>query len=241
VTVPAELSDFAALLKGLIAADGLTISRDPATLALKLWVIGPWGSLGTLYTPIIFCDVSAYTWDNGLAIGGWHHYAGGPDAYRGSLEIDPVDGDVRVHRNLQAFGTISASGGFTLPWTDWTPTVTQSGAVTATVTMARYARVGNVVHVEAYLAITGAGTTANSITIGNLPVNVANPAAWRVVGAGSVVDVSVGPYSGSVVATGAATLAFVISGAGNGYLGAGPAFALANGDIISFSATYEAA
>src|SRR5512138_2983596 len=57
-------------------------------------------------------------------------------------------------------------------WAAWTPTVTQSGAVTVTVTYARYCLVGKVCHVQARLAVTGSGTETNAIVIGGQPAAI---------------------------------------------------------------------
>lgn len=57
----------------------------------------------------------------------------------------------------------------------WTTAVTQLGAVTHSVNLANYSKVGRMVTAEFYLVMTGAGTGANLITI-NLPVTA--DAAW---------------------------------------------------------------
>jgi hypothetical protein len=57
-------------------------------------------------------------------------------------------------------------------WTSWTPTVTQAGSITKTVTYARYIKLGRLVIAQAYLAITGAGSSATAVTV-SLPVTAA--------------------------------------------------------------------
>lgn len=127
-------------------------------------------------------------------------------------------------------------------WVDWTPTVTQSIAVTATVTYARYELRGNTVNVSVRLDITSAGVIANVIIIGGVPtaISPANVGSMNVIGNGVVWDVSVARYQGSLIAVGVSDWRFQASGNSN-YIGITPSFALASGDIISFKATYERA
>ncbi len=126
-------------------------------------------------------------------------------------------------------------------WQSWTPSLTQSGAVAATVTRARYRRVGNRVDLDVDLAVTAAGTGAQIISIGNLPVAIVGASAWKATGAALIVDTGTGLYNATVVAYSATTLYFSATGAGNNYVGQAPNFALANGDFISFQASYEIA
>jgi hypothetical protein len=74
--------------------------------------------------------------------------------------------------------------------TSWTPAIVQSGAVTCTVTNARYQRVGRWVSGWFDLAVTGAGSAANAVTI-SLPVTaaVASTIPWGVV---TLIDSSAG-------------------------------------------------
>lgn len=127
-------------------------------------------------------------------------------------------------------------------WVDWTPTVTQLGAVTATVIYARYELSGNTVNAQMRLDITSAGTIANAIIIGGVPaaISPANVGSINVIGNGIVHDISTVVYEGSLVAVGASDWRFLVSGVNN-YIGITPSFALASGDAISFQATYERA
>lgn len=54
-------------------------------------------------------------------------------------------------------------------WTDWTPVLTQLTTVAATVTYAKYARIGRTIHFYLALSVTGSGVSNNSIRI-SLPV-----------------------------------------------------------------------
>ena len=128
-------------------------------------------------------------------------------------------------------------------WRDWTPTVTQSGAVTVTVTEAKYCLVGKVCHIYAKLAVTGTGTGANAIVVGATPV-AAQPAVaageGMVHGQAWVQDAGAANYYGLAVNSSGANWIFPDTNTRE-YIGVDPNFALANGDKIFFSATYRVA
>ena len=128
-------------------------------------------------------------------------------------------------------------------WTTWTPTLTQSGAVTVTVTHAVYGRWGRLIIVNFRLAVTGTGTAANAVTV-SLPVTAAR--ANMMVGSGTVFDTSAGlSYSGAVFLPSTTTMDFRQHGSGttiDNRLGvAGFTAALASGDVIDGFLMYEAA
>lgn len=130
-------------------------------------------------------------------------------------------------------------------WTSYTPVLTQSGAVTKTVTYARYTQIGKTVHVEITLAVTGAGSANNAVTV-SLPVTAAS-ASSQPIGSGYIVDASaVANYPGVVTmnATTTATFLDATQPTGAVRLGqTGSAFsaAFASGDSVGLFATYEAA
>ena len=129
-------------------------------------------------------------------------------------------------------------------WINWTPTITQSVSVTATINQARYTIIGNTVHVYAEVTATSAGTAGNAITIGGFP-SVITPFTFYVadispLGTASVLDQGVGTYAGMLVAL-SDTAWHLWSPATNNNIGANPSFALANTDIIVWNATYELA
>lgn len=129
-------------------------------------------------------------------------------------------------------------------WTAYTPTLTQSATVTKTVTYAKYQRVGRLIVVQGNLAVTGAGTAANAVTVG-LPVTAA-VGGFMVVGSGYIQDASAGAvnYSGIAVLASTTTMVFANAqgAATNGLLGVGGfAAALAAGDVVTYAATYESA
>lgn len=127
-------------------------------------------------------------------------------------------------------------------WTTYVPTLTQSGAVTKTVTRASYVRIGRTIIATGVLSVTGTGTSANVITV-SLPVTAAS--AGDVVGSGGVYD-----FDGNVAYNGIATLRTTTTvqfqlgnGAVNNYIGGtggGFTAALASGDAVYWSITYEA-
>lgn len=129
------------------------------------------------------------------------------------------------------------------PWRTWTPTVTQSGSVTVTVTYARYVVLAQTVIVQARLAVTGSGTGGNDIVIAGIPAAIA-PANYdagsgvAVVGTAVVLDNGTGFYQGALVAVGANDLRIQCHGETD-RLGTGPSFALASGDAISFQGCWE--
>ena len=128
-------------------------------------------------------------------------------------------------------------------WTTWTPTVTQSGAVTVTVTHAVYGRWGRLIIANFRLAVTGTGTAANAVTV-SLPVTAAR--ANMMVGTGSLFDTSASlGYSGNVFLPSATTMDYRQQGTGtatDNRLGvAGFTAALASGDGLDGFLMYEAA
>lgn len=127
-------------------------------------------------------------------------------------------------------------------WSSWTPTVTQSGSVTVTVTRARFARYGRKIEFYALLSVTGSGTAANEVLM-SLPVT-ASTSAYVINGAGYIVDASATTqYPGIAFLKTTTTVGLVPSNVtGIGLLGAlGFTAGLASGDTIQISGTYEAA
>lgn len=123
---------------------------------------------------------------------------------------------------------------------DWTPTVTQLGAVAVTVTFARYFIVGEVAIVQVRLVATAAGTAGNAIVIAGQPA-VIQPvnAGTSVIGSAMVLDQGTAFYAGALVAIGVTDWEIMLGDGRGAYLGASPSFALANTDVITFQAAYE--
>ena len=118
-------------------------------------------------------------------------------------------------------------------WIDWTPTVKQSGAVTVTITEAKYNVTQSDVRIYCRLTVTGSGTAANQIRVSGFPAAirpVPGPAPWPL-GVGIVLDTGTGNYYGTPIVATATEIAIVYSITG-GIIGVSPNFALANGDFI---------
>jgi hypothetical protein len=127
-------------------------------------------------------------------------------------------------------------------WTGYTPTLTQSGAVTKTVTYAKYTQIGKTIISTGILACTGAGT-ANAIVTVSLPVTAAT-GAQRPIGSGHVWDGG-GNIPGICELQSTTTLAFMDStqkvNALLGQTGTAFAIALASGMLVGWDVHYEAA
>jgi hypothetical protein len=127
-------------------------------------------------------------------------------------------------------------------WTTWTPVVTQSGAVAVTVNRAVYARYGRTIHWKCQLTVTGTGTASQPIYV-SVPVTGA-AATDSHNGSGYLFDTSAATFYPCVVVAASTTTTQMLGTAGtNPTLGAGGGFtaALAAGDQILLSGTYEAA
>lgn len=125
-------------------------------------------------------------------------------------------------------------------WTSWTPTVTQSGSVTATITQAIYQLDGEVCTINVRIAITGAGTTNNAIVIGGQPAAIQASANQTIIGMMQILDAGTAHYVGSLYVNGATDWRSIRDG-GTTFVGADPNFALANGDFIFIWGTYRVA
>lgn len=155
-----------------------------------------------------------------------------------SVIIEALDASALVATDANK---VLTSGG-AIAWTDWTPSVTQSGSVAVAVNNARYVLVSNVAHVAARLTVTGSGTAGSAINIGGIPTAITPKYSGTVVtvGTGAVTDASESTtYVGIVIS--------IASGfqlrdtATQGYIGANPSFGLASDDVLAFNATYEVA
>lgn len=125
-------------------------------------------------------------------------------------------------------------------WTNYTPTLTQSVAVTKTVTRGTYQRVGRIIIANFNLSVTSAGTVSNAVLVG-LPV--AADATGGASGFGWIFDASAATrYAGAYgVAGGGVTVEFVGDWSAANVFGVVPAVALASGDLIAGTVIYESA
>lgn len=131
--------------------------------------------------------------------------------------------------------------------TTWTPTVTQGGAVTITVTNASYVRLGRALIGRVTLLVTGGAGAANNFISVSTPVTVVS--GGEVVypcGSGIVFDASANLYYPMVALT-ASTTSFrlldttIASNVYGGQTGSTFAAALVNTDKIAFDFFVEAA
>lgn len=128
--------------------------------------------------------------------------------------------------------------GFFTAWTDWTPTVDQGGAVAATVTWAKYKVVNGIKFVEVRLTVTGAGSAGSVIKIGGQPAAIQSTTTGIVPGQVIITDTGTAYYVGNIRVQGATEWRFIAHNSGS-EMGATPNFALANTDLIEFSAVYS--
>lgn len=126
-------------------------------------------------------------------------------------------------------------------WTNWTPTFTQTATITKT-TLGRYCAFGKIGMIQVRLDATSAGTSGAQIQVGNIPSGIAPlNNVDMAVGSYLFYDASANTYyMGSVLTiSGGATLYF--GSDANLSLGATPAFAVASGDVFTFTASWEIA
>lgn len=150
-----------------------------------------------------------------------------------------VAGDVVTAADVTTY--LSGEGG---AWSTWTPAITQSGAVTATVNHAVYGRWGRLIVASFRLTVTGAGTSSNAVAI-SLPVTAARSIGS--VGTGLIFDTSASlSYTGQCDIASTTTIQYSPQGVGVspnslGATGSGFTAALAVGDVLTGFLTYEAA
>ena len=139
----------------------------------------------------------------------------------------------------------TATGQLGGAWSTYTPTLTQSGTVTATVDRAVWTRIGKTIHFMVALTVTGTGTANNKITV-SLPATAAS-SLRMIPGGGYINDSSVTTNhpgltfldSTTVVVlfnsfTTTSSLQYALGGTGSGFTAA-----LASGDTVQVSGTYE--
>lgn len=124
---------------------------------------------------------------------------------------------------------------------NWSPTITQTGSVTRTVTYGRYWQTGKRVHATCYLSVTGSGSGTASILL-SLPVTSVSMGAFQALGSGWINDASGSVHWDGTVCFNSTTSCGLRTKGDVGFVGAtATAFNLASGDIISFTLDYEAA
>lgn len=155
-----------------------------------------------------------------------------------------VAGDVLTAAQLNAELRDALLGAFPagIAWTSYTPTLTQSAAVTKTVTYAKYIQIGKTVIAEINLTCTGTGTAANTVLVGLPPVAAASP-NFTPVGTGYIFDSSVNLIYRAIIDHFSGTFRFLATtSTASAALGADTfTAALASGDEVKLSIAYEAA
>lgn len=130
-------------------------------------------------------------------------------------------------------------------WTTWTPTLTQSGAVTYSATYSTYTRIGTTVIANCQLQVTGGAPVANNAVTVTLPVTAVSANAGG--GNGFVRDSSASQIAAGVANIESTTTATLIDATQVtnalrlGVTSAAFAAALASGDLVRFTIIYEAA
>jgi hypothetical protein len=147
-----------------------------------------------------------------------------------------------IRDNLNAWFPLASGSG--VAWTAYTPTLTQTGTVTKTVTKARYTQIGKTVIGEVVLAVTGSGTGNSAITV-SLPVTAAS-ANNQSCGTGFIFDSSASlNYPAMAYLSSTSVLSLMDSTfptlVASGQSGAAFSVALASPDSVNVSFFYEAA
>ena len=124
-------------------------------------------------------------------------------------------------------------------WETWTPVVSQPGAITHTLTFARYTRIQKLVVATFSVAITGAGTAGNALSI-SLPITANTTTNAH--GSGFLYDASTTVmYNGTFYNVTTSAAWFLGDWASGGVWGTTPVLGVANGDVWRGTFIYEAA
>jgi hypothetical protein len=162
-----------------------------------------------------------------------------PNTATAGTTITAANHNTYIRDNLKALLPLDI-----VAFTSYTPTLTQSSAVTKTVTYAKYQQFGKFVICNVVLTASGAGTGNAKVTV-SLPVTAA--ANQQAIGSGFIVDASVPNNNpGIAILDSTTTVAFVDATQATGAVrlgqtGAVFSAALASSDVVSFCISYEAA
>lgn len=144
--------------------------------------------------------------------------------------------------NQDAVDNLTELAPFFGAWTSWTPAVFQNGARTSTNTASRFLKVGRLVVATSRLTITQAGSAGNIISC-TLPSAPQATSGDFPIGTFIYFATSGTRYVGSVLINSSfgASPGVIFHVYANNALGNTPNIATANGDILNFHLTYEAA
>jgi len=124
-------------------------------------------------------------------------------------------------------------------WESYTPTLTQTGTVTKTVTYAKFCQINKLIVCNVRLDVTGAGTATSAVVIG-LPITASQSSNLRI-GTSTFFDSSAGiTYNAAVQLVSSTTVSLLADGGPN-FVGVLPNVALAASDQLTLSIQYEAA
>jgi hypothetical protein len=127
------------------------------------------------------------------------------------------------------------------PFTTFTPTLDQGGAVACSAAIGRSMRIGPLIIATVHLVASAAGAAGNSIAVGGLPTAGATANGGGLV-FGSF-NRSLPPNPSHLLAgiwlTGNSVV-FVSGAAATGFFGVNPAVTLASGDMLDLTFVYEA-
>ena len=126
-------------------------------------------------------------------------------------------------------------------WTTYTPTLSQgaSSNIAKTVNYSKYARYGRMITWTFDVSPTAGGTAGSNVTL-TLPVTASSSAGLS--GSGRILDTSTSTtYVTEVTPAGTTTVVFYHATGGVNGWGTAPNLAIASGDNIRGSITYEAA
>lgn len=127
-------------------------------------------------------------------------------------------------------------------WTDFTPGVTQSSALTVSVVFARYAIFGKTAIVQMQISISSAGSAGSAVVVTGIPAAIQPKQTGTEVVCGSAVYLDSGTsyYNGHAIAASSTTMKLLV-GERADYLGSSPNIAAASGDKVMVVAVYEIA
>ena len=124
-------------------------------------------------------------------------------------------------------------------WISYTPSLTQSTAITFTNNYCKYSVTGRVVTYQGSLLATNSGTASSGINV-SLPVAAASSSIFRTIGAATFYDTSANTmYMLAAYTDNIGNIRFIGDTTTGNNFGIVPAITMAAGDYINFSATYE--
>jgi hypothetical protein len=157
----------------------------------------------------------------------------------------PLEGMLLFDKALDSYVTRTSSAWVllspqtTTAKTTWTPALTQSVSVTATINDAVYYRSGVFVDAWANLTVTSGGSAGTALSV-TLPVTSSSWTANPVIGQGFIFDTSgTDAFAVTVVASGTTSATFVTTSAtAAGSFGVAPNLAIESNDTIRFHLRY---